>query len=99
MLAEFIEHQQIGPLAIMRAADQRDVALSGADARKRDTHRIDAGEFLAHEGARGAGHAVHDRDIAGEQIGELRQEQCRAQIAHQPLVEKRSRIRSVSRCR
>ena len=31
---------------------------------------------------------MHDRDVAGEQIGELRQEQGRAQVAHQPFVEK-----------
>ena len=71
----------------MRAADQRELALSGGDARERDAHRVDAGRLLAHEGARGAGDAVHDRNVAGEQVGELRQEQRRPQVAHQPFVE------------
>jgi hypothetical protein len=39
------------------------------------------GPFLTHEGARGAGDAVDDRDVAGEQIGELSQKQRRPQIA------------------
>ena len=30
---------------------------------------------------------MHQRDIAGEQVRQLRQEQGRAQVAHQPLVE------------
>ena len=34
---------------------------------------------------------MDDRDIAGEQIGELRQEQRRPQIVHQPFVEKAGR--------
>ena len=72
----------------MRAADQRDVALSGRDTRERDPCRVDTRGFLAHEGARRAGHAVHDGDVAGEQVRKLRQEQRRAQIVHQPLIEK-----------
>ena len=32
---------------------------------------------------------MHDGDVAGEQVGKLRQEQGRAQIAHQPFVEER----------
>ena len=72
----------------MRRADQRDVALAGLDPRQRNPRRVDAGGFLAHEGARGAGHAVDDGDVAGEQVGELGQEQRRPQIVHQPLVEK-----------
>ena len=90
--AELVEHQQVRALAVVGAADQRDVALAGLDARQRDAHRIDAGGFLAHEGARGAGDAVHDRDIAGEQVGELRQEQRRPQVAHQPFVEEGVRV-------
>src|SRR5215510_8464934 len=31
---------------------------------------------------------MHNRDVAGEQIGELRQEQRRPQVAHEALVEK-----------
>ena len=84
---DVVEQQQILALAVVRAADQRDVALSGGDARERDAHGVDAGRLLAHEGARGAGDAVHDRDVAGEQVGELRQEQRRPQVAHQPFVE------------
>ena len=38
-------------LAIMRAADQRDVALAGGDPRQRDPRRVDSRHFLAHEGA------------------------------------------------
>jgi hypothetical protein len=85
--AELEGEQHIPARAVVGAADQRQLALSGGDARLRDAHRIDAGGFLAHEGARGADHAVHQRDIAGEQIGQLRQKQGRAQIAHQALVE------------
>ncbi|KIT81882.1 hypothetical protein QT20_00080, partial [Staphylococcus aureus] len=48
---------------------------------------VDAGGFLAHEGARGPAHAVNDRDIAGKQIGELCQEQRRPQFVHQLFVE------------
>ena len=72
----------------MGSADQRDVALAGLDTRERDPRRVDAGGFLAHEGARRSADAVNDGDIAGEQIGELRQEQRRPQIVHQPFVEK-----------
>ena len=34
---------------------------------------------------------MHQRDIAGEEIGQLRQKQRRAQVAHQPFVEKNVR--------
>ena len=54
---------------------------------QRDAHRVDAGRLLAHEGARGAGDAVHDRDVAGQQVGQLRQEQRRPQVGRQPLVQ------------
>ena len=87
-VAEFIEDEQIGAFAIMRCADQCDLALSGRDARQRDPRRVDGGCFLAHEGARRAAHAVHDGDVAGQQVGELRQKQRRPQIVHQPFVEK-----------
>ena len=72
----------------MGRADQRDLALSGCDPRQRDPRRVDAGGFLAHEGARRAAHAVDDGDVAGEQVGELGQKQRRPQIVHQPFVEK-----------
>src|SRR4029077_1844221 len=51
VVAELIEQQQILALAILRAANQRDVALAGGDTRQRDTRRVEAGGFLAHEGA------------------------------------------------
>ena len=35
---------------------------------------------------------MDNRDVAGEQIGELRQEQRRPQVAHEPLVEKGVRV-------
>jgi hypothetical protein len=57
--------------------------LAGADARGRRLERRDAGAFLAHEGARRAGHLVDDGDIAGQQVGKLRQKQRRAQIGGQ----------------
>ena len=41
-VAEFIEDQQIGALAIMGGADQRDLALPGLDAGQRDPRRVDA---------------------------------------------------------
>ena len=43
--AELVEHQQVRPLGIVAAADQRDVALAGLDARQRDAHRVDAGRL------------------------------------------------------
>ncbi len=67
-IIEFIENQQVLALAVLRAPDQRDVALTGRDACERDPRCVDAGSFLAHEGARRAGHAVHDGDVAGEQV-------------------------------
>ncbi len=85
--AELIKHQQIGAFAVIRAADQRNVALSGLDARERHAHGVDAGGLLAHEGARGAGDAMHDRDVAGEQIGQLREEEGGAQAVHQLFVD------------
>src|SRR5712664_4122299 len=51
-IAEFIENQQILALTVLRTADQRDIALSGGDTCERDSRRVDAGGFLAHEGAR-----------------------------------------------
>ena len=74
-------------LGIVGATDQSDLALSCADTRMRDPHGVDAGRLLAHEGARGAGDAMHDRDVAGQKVGQLRQEQGRAQVAHQAFVD------------
>ncbi len=66
--AERVKQQKVLPLAVVRAADQRNLALSGNDARERNPHRIRPRRLLAHEGARGAGHPVHDRNIAGQEI-------------------------------
>src|SRR2546423_1161001 len=92
-IAELEQDEQVRALAVLSRADQSDVALAGFDTRDRDPRRVDAGSFLAHEGARGSGDAVYDGDIAGEQIRELRQKQCRPKVVHQPFVEKdRTRI-------
>ena len=50
------------------------IVAAGGDAGVGDADRVEAGTLLAHEGPRSAGDAVHDRDVAGEQIGQLRQE-------------------------
>src|SRR5262245_59696203 len=63
-VAEFVEEQQILALAIMGGADEGNVALAALDAGQRNPRRVDRGGFLAHEGARGTGDAMHDRDIA-----------------------------------
>ena len=57
-----------------------------------DAERVDPGGFLTHEGARGAGDAVDDADIAREQVRELGQEQGRPQVVQEPLVEEGTRI-------
>ena len=49
--ARVIEQQQVLPLAVMRSADQRQLALSGGYASERDAYRVDACRLLAHEGA------------------------------------------------
>ena len=90
-VAELVEHQHVLALTVVGGADQRDVALAGGDARQRNADSVDAGGFLAHERARGAGDAVHDGDVAGEQVRQLRQEQGGAQVAHQPFVQERRR--------
>jgi hypothetical protein len=90
--AELVKHQQVGALGVVTAADQRDVALARCDPRMRDPDRVDARGLFAHEGARRPGHPVHDRDVAGEQVRKLREEQRRAKIAHQPFVEKGLRL-------
>ena len=86
-VAEFVEDEQILALAIMRPSDQRDVAFAGCDPRQRDAHCVRSRYLFAHEGARGAADTVHDGDVAGEQVGKLRQEQGRPQFGGQLLVE------------
>src|ERR1700730_18218007 len=66
------DEQEIPARAVKGAADQGYVALARGDALEGEPHRVDARRFLAHEGARGADDAVDDRDVAGEQIRQLR---------------------------
>ena len=87
IVSKLKKHHQVGTFAIVGAAHQRDVALSRPNAGECDAHGVDAGQLLAHEGARGPGHAVDDRDIAGQQVGELSEKQGRPQIVHQVFVE------------
>src|SRR5437588_12995810 len=72
-IAELVQNQEILAFAVMRAADQRDVALTARDARQRNSRGIRARDLLAHEGARGSANAVDNGDIAGQKIGKLRQ--------------------------
>ena len=94
--AHLVVQQDIRPLGVVGAADQHDVALAGGDPRTGDAHGVGAAGFLAHEGARRADHAMHDGDIAGQQVGQLRQEQRRTQIAQQMLVQIGARVRRPS---
>src|SRR3954452_25161937 len=48
IIAEFIEDEQVGPLAIVCRANQRDIALARSDASQRDPRSIDPGGFLSH---------------------------------------------------
>ena len=52
--------------------------------------------LLAHEGPRRPRDAVHDRDVAGREVGELRQEQGRPDIAEEALVQVGAGIGRVS---
>src|SRR5580692_8924684 len=87
-ITELVENQQILALAVLRAANQCDVTLTGRDPRQRDPGRVNAGGFLTHEGTRRPGYAMDNGDIAGQQIRQLRQKKGRTQIVHQPLIEK-----------
>src|SRR5690606_28283448 len=69
------------------AANEEDVALAGTYTPPGDLDGADAGDFLTEKGARRAGHLVHDGDVAGEEVGQLRQEKRRAQVAAQALIE------------
>ena len=86
--AELEEQQHVAPLGVVGAADEHQVGLAGGNAGMGRADRVDAGLLLAHEGARRAGDAMDDGDVAGEQVGELGEKQCRPQPVHQPLVEK-----------
>ena len=95
--AELVDQEHVRPLGVVGAADQEDVGLAGGDAGMGDADRVDAGLLLAHEGARGAGDAVDDGDVAGEQVRELGEEQRRPQVAHQALVEEDAGIGGLRR--
>ena len=97
ILAEIVAEKHVRMLGTQRAADQRMRRLAGADARRSRLDRRNAGTFLAHEGARRAGHLVDDRNVAGEQVGELRQEQCRPQLGGQLFVEQHAEIGALRR--
>ena len=60
--------QQVLALAVLRTANQSDVALPAGDARQRNSRGIDAGSLLAHERPRRARDPVHDGDVAGQQV-------------------------------
>ena len=84
--AGIVEQQRLFAFAVVRSTHQRKLALPGGDARMRNTHRIDARCLSACGAARRPGHAVHNGNIAGEQIGKLCQEKSRPQIVHQLFI-------------
>ena len=71
------------------APDQGEIDLPRLKPGTRDAHGIGAGGFLAHERARRAAYAMHDRDGAGQQVRELGQKKRWTQIRREPLVEER----------
>ena len=64
-------------------ADQENFALACGEAAMGDAQGVGASGLFAHEGPARTGDLVNDRDVAGEQIGQLRQEQGRAQAVGQ----------------
>ena len=68
-VGEFIQHQQIRTLAIVRSADQSNIALSHANTRVRNSHRVYTSRLFAHKRPRRPGHTVNDRDVSGEKVG------------------------------
>ena len=74
-------------MRVMGTADKKTIALTGGDAGAGDADGVGSGGFLAHEGAGRADYAMHQRDIAGQQIRQLCQEQRGAEIAEQMLVQ------------
>src|SRR5262249_17080143 len=63
--AKFECKEYVPARAMIGAANQRQLALSGGDARLRHTDRIDPCGLLAHECARSADNAVDQRNVAG----------------------------------
>ena len=82
-----------------RAADEEDVALAGGDTAGGDLDGADPGALLAQEGARRAGDLVDDRDVAGDQVRELREEERRPQVVRKALVEEFERRAVAPGCR
>ncbi|HWU15225.1 MAG TPA: hypothetical protein VN157_14585, partial [Caulobacter sp.] len=86
-LDRFDQENDVETFGRKRATDERVGRLAGLDAGKGSFDRRDAGRFLAHEGARRTGDLVHDRDVAGEQVRKLGEEQRRAQFGRQLFIE------------
>ncbi len=86
-LHRFDQQDHVQPFGGKGTANQRMGRLPGLDTGKGGFDRRNAGRFFAHEGARRTGDLVHDGDIAGQQIGELRQKQRRAQFGRQLFVQ------------
>src|ERR1700687_4867472 len=74
------DEQEIPARAVKGATDQGYVALSRGDALEGEPHSANPRRLLANEGARGADDAVDDRDVAGEQIRQLRKKKGRTQV-------------------
>ncbi|MNI03158.1 hypothetical protein D3C73_560540 [compost metagenome] len=81
------EKQDIGALGDEGTADEAVARLACLDTMKRRLDSRDAGSLFTHEGARGTGDLVDDRDISGHQIGELREEERRPQFRRKLLVQ------------
>jgi hypothetical protein len=85
--AKFIAQKHIRVFGLESAANENMCRLARTDACCGCLDSRNAGAFLAHEGARGAGDLVHDRDVASEQVGKLCEEKRRAKLGRQLLVE------------
>ena len=97
--AHLVDHQHVRPLGTVRAADQDRVDLARGDPSLGDPQGIHPGGFLAHEGTRGARDPVDDGDVAGQQVRQLGQEQRRAQVVLEPLVQVGARIGGLPQAR
>jgi hypothetical protein len=68
------------------------MSLARNDPRPRRPQCLEPGLF-PEEGARRARNLVHDGDVSGEHVRELRQKQRRTKIAHQLFVQQTSPVR------
>ncbi len=89
---KFVAKQHVVVFGLEGAADQNVGRLAASDTRGRGIDGRNARAFLAHEGSRRAGDLVHDRDVAGEKIGKLREKKRRAQFRCQLLVEQHAQV-------